>query len=205
MISVLLHLDNKLFFLINSHHAVFFDVFFYLITWLGNGWVITPILLAIAFIKVPRTRLWLFIVVATTGMIASGLINSKIKDITHRPRPVSYFASSRQPDNLTAEGAPQFKVHVVGTPLASRAFPSGHTNTAFSAATLVGFAFGGWYWLAFVPAVLVGYSRIYIGAHFPLDVLAGGLLGILVMILTGIIINRFVLHPRPNKNRPEQS
>jgi undecaprenyl-diphosphatase len=193
MIPALLHLDNKLFFLINSHHAGFFDVFFYLITWLGNGWVITPILLAIAFIKVPRARLWFFIVVSAAGMIASGLINSKIKDITHRPRPVSYFASSPSKADTVAALRPHFKVHVVGAPLASRAFPSGHSNTAFSAATLVAVAFGGWYWLAFVPAVLVGYSRVYIGAHFPLDVVAGGLLGILIMFVFNIFLRRSVL------------
>jgi undecaprenyl-diphosphatase len=205
MISLLLHLDDKVFLLINSHHAGFFDVFFWLVTWLGNGWVITPILLVIAFAKVPRDRVWLFILVAAAGMIASGLINSKIKDITHRPRPVAYFPSLPADSGTAAVATPRYNVHVVGKPLSYRAFPSGHTNTAFSAAMLLGFAFGGWYWLAFIPAAFVGYSRIYIGAHFPLDVAAGGFLGILIMVLTGIIINRFVLHPRLNNNRPEQS
>lgn len=191
MIPFLLHCDDKLFFLINSHHAGFFDGFFSIITWLGNGWVVTPILLIIAFFKVPRKRLWPFILVSAAGMIASGLINSEIKDITHRPRPVSYFASS-QADTVAAPN-PHFKVHVVGTPLACRAFPSGHSNTAFSAATLVALCFGGWYWLAFIPAALVGYSRVYIGAHFPLDVFAGGLLGIIFMTITNFILRTAIL------------
>ena len=59
MISSLLHLDDKLFLMINSHHAGIFDVFFSLITWLGNGWVVTPVLLIIAFVNVSRKRLWL--------------------------------------------------------------------------------------------------------------------------------------------------
>ena len=125
---------------------------------------------------------------------ASGLINSEIKDITHRPRPLSYFSSS-QPDTNTV-CAPHFKVHVVGGPLSYRAFPSGHSNTAFSAATLVALSFGGWYWLAFIPAALVGYSRVYIGAHFPFDVIAGGLLGIIVMLITVLIAKGSVLSHR---------
>jgi undecaprenyl-diphosphatase len=200
MISSLSHLDDKLFLLINSHHAPVFDVLLYLVTWLGNGWVVTPILLVIAFVNIPKKRLWIFILVSATGMIASGLINSEIKDITHRPRPLSYFSSSQSDSTVVRH----FKVHVVGTPLSYRAFPSGHSNTAFSAATLVALAFGGWYWLAFLPAMLVGYSRVYIGAHFPFDVVAGGLLGIIVMIVTAFIIKRFVLLPQPFQNRPEQ-
>jgi membrane-associated phospholipid phosphatase len=197
MIPFLSHCDDALFLCINSHHTRFFDAFFYLVTWLGNGWVVTPILLFISFVKVPRKRLWLFILVSAVGMIASGLINSKIKDTTHRPRPLVYFSSPKADSaSASVSGAP-YKVHIVGKPLSYRAFPSGHTNTAFSAAILVALAFGGWYWLAVIPAMLVGYSRIYIGAHFPLDVVAGGLLGIFVMIVTVVLIRIFVLSSRP--------
>jgi membrane-associated phospholipid phosphatase len=182
MISFLLHCDDNLFILINSHHIGLGDIFFYLITWLGNGWVITPILLIIAYAKVPKKRLWLFILVSASGMIASGLINSKIKDITDRPRPVVYFSQTHA--DTAVLNVPHFNVHVVGQPLAYRSFPSGHTNTAFSAATLIALAFGGWFWLAFIPAALVGYSRMYMGLHFPLDVAAGALLGLFVMSLT---------------------
>jgi undecaprenyl-diphosphatase len=194
MLASLMHLEDNLFLLINSHHTGFFDAFFSIVTWLGTGWVVTPILLVIAFIKVPKTRLWLFVIISAVGMIASGLINSKIKDITHRPRPPVYYSSTKTDNACPA--APVYAVHVVGEQLKQRSFPSGHTNTAFSAATLAALCFGGWYWLGFLPAAVVGYSRMYMGVHFPLDVFAGGLLGIVVMIIPVLIVKGLILNPR---------
>ncbi len=52
-------------------------------------------------------------------------------------------------------------------------FPSGHTAAAFSAALVVGSAIPALGTLGLSLAALIGFSRIYIGVHYPLDVLAG--------------------------------
>jgi undecaprenyl-diphosphatase len=176
MFTFLLRVDHNLFWLINSIHCSFFDHFFRIVTNLGNGWVVTPILLLIAFIKVPRQKLILFIASATIFMVGSGLINTQIKQSLDRPRPLTFFANETGPHSDK-----QYPVNAIGERLYHNSFPSGHSNTAFAAATLLALSFGGMYWLAFGMAGIVGYSRIYLGAHFPSDVVAGALLGIIVM------------------------
>jgi undecaprenyl-diphosphatase len=52
-----------------------------------------------------------------------------------------------------------------------RSFPSSHTMNAFSVATVCAIFYRRRGWLAFLPALLVGYSRIYTGSHWPSDVL----------------------------------
>lgn len=58
-------------------------------------------------------------------------------------------------------------------------FPSGHTSFTFAAATSLGLHYPKWYVIA--PAYLwagaIGYSRLYMGLHYPGDVLAGALVG----------------------------
>jgi undecaprenyl-diphosphatase len=57
-------------------------------------------------------------------------------------------------------------------------FPSGHTASAFAAATTIGVAFGPLAATAALAwAILVGVSRVYVGAHYPLDVACGAILG----------------------------
>jgi len=65
------------------------------------------------------------------------------------------------------------------SPSVDRSFPSGHTSQAFAMATTVSLQYRKWY--VVVPAYLwagsVGYSRMYLGKHYPTDVLAGAVVG----------------------------
>lgn len=61
----------------------------------------------------------------------------------------------------------------------STSFPSGHTSTSFAVATALSRAYPKWYVIApsYLWAGSVGYSRMYLGVHYPSDVVGGAMLG----------------------------
>ncbi len=64
------------------------------------------------------------------------------------------------------------------TPSDQFSFPSGHTAAAFAIATLVSFHFPILTLPIITWALLVGFSRIYLGVHYPTDILAGIVIGV---------------------------
>lgn len=61
-------------------------------------------------------------------------------------------------------------------------FPSSHTVTGFASAAAIWLAERRWGIAAFAAAAMIGLSRVYLYVHYPTDVLAGAVLGILVTI-----------------------
>jgi undecaprenyl-diphosphatase len=70
-------------------------------------------------------------------------------------------------------------------------FPSSHASNTFTGATVLGMAEPPLLWPALAIAALVSYSRVYVGVHFPGDVAAGALLGLLIGGALGAGLVRF--------------
>jgi undecaprenyl-diphosphatase len=100
--------------------------------------------------------------IAAVSVGIGSLVVALLKETVDRPRP--------------AHADPGIDT-VVGTP-GSPSFPSGHTATAFAAAAVVGAFYPRLRWPLYGLAALVGFSRIYLGVHFALDVVAGAILGL---------------------------
>ena len=128
-------------------------------------WVKWPLFLAIGACGDARCCRRRLPAAVLSGFLAVGLaagLTSVFKDLFDRARPA--LADSQ----IEA---------LVATP-ASPSFPSGHAATAFAAAIAVGAFYPRLRWPLRGLAALVGLSRIYLGVHYWLDVLAGTALGI---------------------------
>lgn len=79
--------------------------------------------------------------------------------------------------------APEIPAQLTGESVTGRSFPSGHAANNMAVATVL-ILFFGWRGAVYLPfALLIGYARIYTGAHWPSDVLMGFLLGVIGGIL----------------------
>ncbi|MDX2081475.1 MAG: phosphatase PAP2 family protein [Terrimicrobiaceae bacterium] len=124
--------------------------------------------------------------------ITDGLVVDTLKDIVGRPRPHEVVRGVRTLD--LEKATPRFAA--LAKPLRveysnpgilpphGNSFPSGHAANNFAFATVLALFFRRWGWLAFFPAALVSYSRIYVGSHWPLDVLVSCLIGSGIALLT---------------------
>jgi undecaprenyl-diphosphatase len=87
------------------------------------------------------------------------------------------------------------RVHDLSGGLRKNSFPSGHTITAFGTAAFLAMETGPIIGAAsFIAAAAVGFARIYQGAHFPLDVAAGAIIGLASTFLVIYIARRFSRH-----------
>ena len=72
-----------------------------------------------------------------------------------------------------------------------RSLPSGHTSTAFLSAVILSKFYKKYIVVFFVIAASIGFSRVYIGVHYPLDVIVGAITGSLVGIIMVDLLDCF--------------
>jgi undecaprenyl-diphosphatase len=164
MIDYLYRIDLNIFYFFNHTLSIpVLNKFFPLITSVNNWYIAYVILLLIAFIKGGRigriTAIGVLILITLTDQVNSTII----KDLIHRLRPCIVL-----PDAITPIGC-------TGT----FSFPSSHAFNNFAAATFIYRFFPKLKWALFLTAALICMSRIYLGLHYPSDVLGGAIFGII--------------------------
>jgi membrane-associated phospholipid phosphatase len=73
-------------------------------------------------------------------------------------------------------------------------FPSGHATTSMAIAIFLGLLYRRWLWPLIAFSVIISYSRIYIGVHYPLDVLGGWVIGGTIAWRMVIFYRRYLRH-----------
>jgi undecaprenyl-diphosphatase len=163
-LSDIMALDQSLFFAINSLTNIFLDPFFIFITYAGSSafWILSIILLWLD----KRRKVSIYLILA---FVIDSLSQIFLKTFFIRPRPY---------ESLSNIKFLNFEIDI------GPSFPSGHTQRAFSGATILGSFYNKLRIPMFIIALLVGISRIYIGVHYPLDVFSGAINGILFGLIT---------------------
>ena len=169
ILSTLNHIDTQLFLFLNGIHSPFFDVVFQWITERYSWIPFYIILTALVFIKFKWRGFILAPFIALLIVFSDQFSVLLFKDVFMRLRP----CHNPELANL---------VHTINGACGGQyGFVSSHAANTFALAIFVGFIFKkhiGWLlYFMLIWAIVVSYSRIYVGSHYPGDVLGGALLG----------------------------
>lgn len=158
------------------YHNPTLDVLVSWFTYIGDG--IFVLILAVVFFVYKQKRLALLVV---ASFLLSGLLVQIPKNLISASRPAVYFHELGQSFYIIP--------HVTLTASKS-SFPSGHTATifAFISILVLWFPKSKWNPLWLMISCAVAYSRLYLGNHFLIDVMAGACIGIFSAFLTYHIV-----------------
>jgi undecaprenyl-diphosphatase len=140
----------------------------------GLGWIAAALVAAVVLRRAEVALL------TAAAVVVADTTASLIKQAVERPRP---FVPFPDPEPLVGTGS-------------GYAFPSGHAATSFAAATVLARAAPRLTPVLVVLAVAVAWSRVYVGVHYPGDVLAGALLGLAVGATLVLVAGRAVAPAR---------
>jgi undecaprenyl-diphosphatase len=173
---------------LNQIHSALLTFIFEKITFMGDGWFIISLSIGLLFLK--KYQKLAFIILLS--YISSGLFSQLLKACVSSPRPFTYFELHH------------YKYYVetfANSRVGFKSFPSGHTASFFALATVMGNHFKNKYVCSklLIMSALVGYSRIYLGHHFLIDVTFGAIIGLAFGFWSTVWISQLSANPLVRK------
>lgn len=144
------------------------------------------IALVAVFFIIDWKKRWLAVISAIVSSVVAWLINQGIGELFFRPRPFAMYADVQK---------------LIYKSSLEKSFPSDHTAVAFALAFAVFWVNRRWGTGLLILAALVAFGRVFVGVHYPSDVFAGALIGIICAYIIHCLVHK-VLH---TKHHPEKS
>lgn len=162
MSEFFINIDIAVFHFINSAIAnSYFDSFFPFITNLNNWILVYVLMFGWLFLKGGK-RGWITAsALAIAIFVTDHIVVDFIKEEVARLRPCHVLDYVRL---LVPCGG-------------GKSFPSAHAANNFAAAAVLSFSYSKFKWVFYIIAFLIAFSRVYIGVHYPSDIIAGGIIG----------------------------
>ena len=193
-INWLIQKDKALFLFFNKQHTnPFFDWLMPILRESKNWIPLYLLLLAFAVLKLKK-KVWIWILGATTTILLSDQISSHIfKPLFARPRPCADI-----------DFAPQVRLlveHCSGGFSFTSSHACNHFGIAMFIITTLSSYLKNWKFAFLIWATAICYAQVYVGVHYPLDVLCGGILGALIGKITGSFCSRKINKPETVNNK----
>lgn len=141
-----------------------FDTLMPIITYIGSATFLT--LMCLGALISNDSRIHSFGVKCSVTLLMSNIVAQILKFSVNRVRPFLKIENL----NIKKIGIDKYS------------FPSGHTTAAFSMAVMLSLTFSSFSYIFITAASLVGISRMYLGVHYPSDVIVGTILGTMTSI-----------------------
>lgn len=171
MLEFLQHIDEVLFFFINNDLAnPFLDWLMPLITRQKNWYPLFFLLIMMLLWKGGKKGRLVVLLLIPVILLSDQISSTLIKPLFDRVRPCKAFETI---------GTVNMLIGMKTSP----SFPSSHAANSFAAATLFALFYSRRRWIYYTLAAVIAFSRVYVGVHYPFDVLAGALIGFFSALL----------------------
>ncbi|MGL1863881.1 MAG: phosphatase PAP2 family protein [Pseudodesulfovibrio sp.] len=189
--------DLKLFLLINQEwRSPVLDVIMPILSSMTALFVAMALVLTFMIIRHGKGQI-IFFLVLLVGMGATDFTSNLIKKQAKRVRPLNSVASTHHQAQGFWDQRPANFVQVKET---GSSFPSAHSSNTMVLAILAIMLWPALKKWPLILPMLVGYSRVYLGKHYPVDVFAGWLLGILVAYAVWMVWKRGLCRFMPDSS-----
>ncbi|MCF7885041.1 MAG: phosphatase PAP2 family protein [Candidatus Marinimicrobia bacterium] len=183
MLDFLIQLDTKLLLFLNGLHTPLFDKIMWVISAKETWYPFYLILIALLIFIYRKKSIWIVLGLAILITLSDQISTEVLKKGFERFRPSHNDAIKNM-------------LHIINNYRGGKyGFVSSHAANTFAGATFITnlVDIKNLRWIMYVWAGVVSYSRIYLGVHYPGDIIGGAILGILLGLMIVYLLKKFVI------------